>query len=165
MEPARPSTGPSSRVWAEHNDIGLLAPGGDDSCCGAPWLPHGRPSPIRTGREEGALRPSPSGAGRADVIVTQPTCAYIVKNDYPIYALGPDADLIRGAHLAFDPVRVPRSPNTAAKVVKAQAQTFPGPGHMRWSVPATTYSWHLRPQNIDCRGRRSDPADRDKVWG
>ncbi len=38
-------------------------------------------------------------AGR-DVVVAQPTCAYVIRKDYPIYAPGEEADLV-AAH-AFD---------------------------------------------------------------
>jgi Fe-S oxidoreductase len=61
----------------------------------------GEPGAVRGGgaAQRGALA-AEVRAGR-DVVVAQPTCAYVIKRDYPIYVAGPDADLV-AAH-TYDP--------------------------------------------------------------
>ncbi len=84
----------------EHNGVACTLPEGT-KCCGAPWLHSGHVDEFtKAARRNVAALAAEVRAGR-DVIVAQPTCAYVVKRDYPIYVKGPDADLV-AAH-TFDP--------------------------------------------------------------
>jgi Fe-S oxidoreductase len=90
-------------------------------------------------------------AGR-DVIVAQPTCAYVVKRDYPVYAKGAEADLV-SSH-TFDPaeylVRRHRDPDDAF-TLRAEF-----PGRDGGGVPeSVTYhvACHLQAQNTGLRSR------------
>ena len=94
------SAGPS---WRSTSTTGWRAalPEGT-KCCGAPVAalgPRGASSTKAARRNVAALA-AEVRAGR-DVVVAQPTCAYVVKRDYPIYAKGADADLV-AAH-TYDP--------------------------------------------------------------
>jgi glycerol-3-phosphate dehydrogenase subunit C len=87
----------------EHNGVACsLAEGA--GCCGAPWLHNGD---IDQFRAQAAKNVAPLAAAvRAgnDIVVPQPTCSFVLKNDYPLYLKGTtyegDAKLI-GAH-TFD---------------------------------------------------------------
>ncbi len=84
----------------EHNGVECSLPAGT-KCCGAPWLHSGHVDEFaKAARRNVAALAAEVRAGR-DVIVAQPTCAYVVKRDYPMYAKGPDADLV--ASRTFDP--------------------------------------------------------------
>ena len=90
-------------------------------------------------------------AGR-DVIVAQPTCAYVVKRDYPIYAKGPEADLV-AAH-TFDPAEYLMRRQRDAEDPFTLRDEFPG--REDGSVPDTvTYHvpCHLQAQNAGLRSR------------
>ncbi len=86
----------------ERNGVGCSLPAGS-RCCGAPWLHQGNVKKFvkAAARNVRAL----AGEVRAgkEVIVAQPTCAYVVRTDYPIYLAGSplaeDATLV-AAHTA-----------------------------------------------------------------
>jgi glycerol-3-phosphate dehydrogenase subunit C len=63
-------------------------------CCGAPWLHAGRVKRFskRATRNVGKLAHEVRG-GR-DIVVLQPMCAYVLKQDYPVYVGGADAALV-----------------------------------------------------------------------
>lgn len=87
------------RVY-EKNQVGCSLPDAT-KCCGAPWLHSGHVVEFeRSARRNIASLAQEVRSGK-DVIVAQPTCAYVIKRDYPIYAPGPDAELV-SAH-TFDP--------------------------------------------------------------
>jgi glycerol-3-phosphate dehydrogenase subunit C len=66
----------------------------DVGCCGAPWLHSGDADKFTAvARKNVAALAEAVRAGR-DVVVPQPTCGYVLKQDYPSYAPGPDADLV-----------------------------------------------------------------------
>lgn len=129
----------------EHNSIACSLPEGT-RCCGAPWLHNGDIEQFtkQAARNVAALAREVR-AGR-DVIVAQPTCAYVLKKDYPIYVPGADAELV--AEHTFDP---------SEYLVAAHrgeggplATEFPG------EAPATIayhLACHLRAQNIGARGK------------
>ena len=67
-------------------------------CCGAPWLHQGNIREFtRAAIRNVAVLADEVRAGR-EVVVSQPTCAYVVRRDYPIYLAGSpsasDADLV-----------------------------------------------------------------------
>jgi Fe-S oxidoreductase len=117
MEPA---IGKDLVAVLEHNGIACsLAE--NSRCCGAPWL-HGGDVPRFTAaaRRNVAALAAEVRAGR-DVVVGQPTCAYVIRKDYPIYAPGADADLV-AAH-AFTAVTVAVSTPTFAARCRSRSCT------------------------------------------
>ena len=132
------------RVY-EHNGIECSLPEGQ-VCCGAPWLHAGDVASFRRQAKKniGVLAPAVR-AGR-DVVVPQPTCSYVLKQDYTAYVGGPDADLV-AAH-TYDAAEY------LIKVHKAEDTqldtTFTGevPEQVTYHAPC-----HLRAQNIGLRSR------------
>jgi len=68
----------------ERNGISCSVPQGP-SACGAPWLHQGNVAEFeKSARQNVAALAEEVRAGK-DVIVAQPTCAYVLKRDYPLY--------------------------------------------------------------------------------
>ena len=138
------------RVY-EHNGVACTLPDGT-TCCGAPWLHSGNVEQFeKAARRNVAALVREVRAGR-DVVVAQPTCAYVVKRDYPLYAAGADAELV-AAH-TYDPaeylMKRQRDPEDAFSL----RDEFPGRDD--GSVPgAVTYhvACHLLAQNAGLKSR------------
>jgi glycerol-3-phosphate dehydrogenase subunit C len=63
-------------------------------CCGAPWLHSGDAQKFAAiAKENVQLLAEEIRAGK-QIVVPQPTCGYVLKEDYRIYASGQDADLV-----------------------------------------------------------------------
>jgi glycerol-3-phosphate dehydrogenase subunit C len=135
----------------EHNGVECALPDGT-KCCGAPWLHSGRVDEFtKAARRNVAALAAEVRAGR-DIIVAQPTCAYVVKRDYPIYAKGPEADLV-AAH-TFDPAEYLMRRQRDAGDPFTLRDEFPG--RRDGTVPdAVTYhvACHLQAQNAGLRSR------------
>ncbi len=135
----------------EHNGVVCTLPQGT-KCCGAPWLHSGHVDEfVKAARRNVAALASEVRAGR-DVVVAQPTCAYVIKRDYPMYAAGPDADLA-AAH-TFDPAEYLVRRHRDAGDPFTLRDEFPGRDD--GSVPdAVTYhvACHLQAQNAGLRSR------------
>jgi glycerol-3-phosphate dehydrogenase subunit C len=138
------------RVY-EHNGIGCSLPAGT-KCCGAPWLHSGNLEQFGdAARRNVAALAAEVRAGR-DVVVAQPTCAYVIKRDYPIYAKGPDADLV-AAH-TYDPAQYLVARHKDATDEFTLRVEFPG--RQDGTVPDTlTYhvACHLQAQNAGLKSR------------
>ena len=63
-------------------------------CCGAPWLHAGDVDRFRAAARRNVAALAESVRAGRDVVVAQPTCSYVIRRDYPIYAPGADADLV-----------------------------------------------------------------------
>jgi glycerol-3-phosphate dehydrogenase subunit C len=135
----------------EHNGVACALPEGT-KCCGAPWLHSGRVDEFtKAARRNVAALAVEVRAGR-DIIVAQPTCAYVVKRDYPIYVKGPEADLV-AAH-TFDPAEYLMRRQRDADDPFSLRDEFPG--RQDGTVPDTvTYhvACHLQAQNAGLRSR------------
>ncbi|HUY86013.1 MAG TPA: heterodisulfide reductase-related iron-sulfur binding cluster, partial [Acidimicrobiales bacterium] len=70
-------------------------------CCGAPWLHSGDVKKFIAQAKMNVDALAGEVAGGKDVIVAQPTCAYVLKNDYPIYLKSEEASMV-AAH-TFEP--------------------------------------------------------------
>ena len=146
VEYMEPAIGKDLVRVLEHNGVSCSVPAGT-RCCGAPWLHSGEIGRFaESARRNVAALADGVRAGR-DVVVAQPTCSYVIRKDYPIYAPGPDAELV-AAH-TFDAaeflVNLHRDPDAGGLVAD-----FPGP------VPeSVTYhlACHLRAQSIGYKGR------------
>jgi Fe-S oxidoreductase len=77
----------------EHNDIDCeLAE--NVGCCGAPWLHSGEfDSFVRQAKKNLPGLAAAVRAGR-DIVVSQPTCGYVLKRDYVEYLKSDDAKLV-----------------------------------------------------------------------
>ena len=151
VEYMEPDVGRAIVEVYEHNGVACSLPEGT-KCCGAPWLHSGRVDEFtKAARRNVAALAAEVRAGR-DVIVAQPTCAYVVKRDYPIYAKGPDADLV-AAH-TFDPAEYLMRRHRDADDPFTLRDEFPG--RADGSVTdAVTYhvACHLQAQNAGLRSR------------
>jgi glycerol-3-phosphate dehydrogenase subunit C len=137
----------------ERNGVACSMPEGT-SCCGAPWLHQGNIKEFTKAAERNvAVLADEVRAGR-EVVVAQPTCAYVVRKDYPIYLAhtpqAADAELV-AAHTA-DPaeylMRLHKGEDTALDM------EFPG--RERGDVPdQVTYhvACHLQAQQIGLKSR------------
>ena len=130
----------------ERNGVACSLPEGQ-VCCGAPYLHSGDVDGfVKHGRKNIKVLAESVRAGN-EVVCSQPTCTYVLKNDYVDYIGGPDAELV--AEHTYD-----SSEYLWNEIHKGEGteldQTFDG------EVPATiTYHapCHLRAQNIGLKSR------------
>ncbi len=145
VEYMEPDVGRAIVEVYEHNGVECSLPAGT-KCCGAPWLHSGHVDEFtKAARRNVAALVAEVRAGR-DVVVAQPTCAYVVKRDYPIYAKGAHADLV-AAH-TFDPAEYLMRRHRDAEDPFTLRDEFPG--RDEGSVPdSVTYhvACHLQAQN------------------
>ncbi len=145
VEYQNPDIGKDMVKVYERNGIECTLPSGQ-VCCGAPWLHEGEVDTfVEQGRKNVKVLADAVRAGN-DIVVPQPTCGYVLKNDYVDYIGGPDAELV--AEHTFDAaeylMKVHKADDTALDT------DFVG------EVPETiTYHapCHLRAQNIGLRSR------------
>jgi Fe-S oxidoreductase len=149
VEYMEPGVGRDLVEVLERNGVECSLPQGT-RCCGAPWLHAGEVEPFeRAARRNVAALAREVRAGR-DVVVPQPTCAYVVKRDYPLYVGTAEAELV--AEHTFDP---------AEYLVARHRQERGGldlqfPGVASGAVPErVTYhvSCHLQAQNMGLKSR------------
>jgi Fe-S oxidoreductase len=135
----------------EHNGVGCSLPEGT-RCCGAPWLHSGNLEQfVKAARRNVAALAGEVRAGR-DVVVAQPTCAYVIKRDYPIYVPGAEADLV-AAH-TYDPAEYLVTRHRSGDDAFVLRDEFPG--REDGSVPDdVTYhvACHLQAQNAGLKSR------------
>jgi Fe-S oxidoreductase len=129
----------------EHNRFSCSVPAGT-RCCGAPWLHQGNVEKFSAVASDNVAALAAQVRSGRDVIVTQPTCAYVIKEDYKIYAPGPDAELV-AAH-TYDPAEF--LVNQHRKGDGSLDTEFKGP---RPESVVYHLACHLRAQNIGYRSR------------
>ena len=151
VEYMEPDVGRAVVQVYEHNGVECSLPP-RTKCCGAPWLHSGHVDEfVKAARHNVAALAAEVRAGR-DVIVAQPTCAYVVKRDYPLYAKGADADLV--ASHTFDPAEYLMRRHRDADDPFTLRDEFPG--RVDGAVPdEVTYhvACHLQAQNAGLRSR------------
>lgn len=115
-------------------------------CCGMPWLDSGNVDAFLVqARKNVAALVDVARQGR-DIVVLQPTCAYVLKKEYPSYLATGDAQAV--ASRTYDVseylVKLHTQPETSLDL------TFPGetPERITWHLPC-----HLRAQNIGYKSR------------
>jgi len=115
-------------------------------CCGAPWLHSGDFDQFRKQAARNVTALADSVRAGNDIVVSQPTCGYVLKRDYPEY-LGTDDARLVGEH-TYDASeylwRLHKGEGTSIDT------EFTG------DVPATTayhVPCHLQAQNIGLRSR------------
>ena len=121
-------------------------------CCGAPHLHQGDLDGFRKNARHnveilaGALRASDAPNAPATVVVPQPTCSYILKNDYVDYLGGADAELVasRTNDLCEYLVEIHHADDTSLDT------DFGGfvPASVTYHAPC-----HLRAQNVGFKSR------------
>jgi glycerol-3-phosphate dehydrogenase subunit C len=115
-------------------------------CCGAPWLHAGNVEQFRKVAEKNVETLAGEIRAGTDVVVPQPTCSYVIKNDYLDHVSGPDAELV--AEHTYDAaeylMKVHRGDGTSLDT------TFPGQ-----IAETITYHepCHLRAQSIGSASR------------
>ena len=67
---------------------------GTTACCGAPMLHGGDVDGFTKQARANVAALAESVRAGKDVVVPQPTCGYVLKKDYPLYAPGPEAELV-----------------------------------------------------------------------
>jgi glycerol-3-phosphate dehydrogenase subunit C len=113
----------------------------DAGCCGAPWLHAGNVKEFTRVAEKNVRKLAAEVRAGTDIVVPQPTCSYVIKNDYVDYVGGADAVLV--AEHTYDAaeylMRVHRADDTVLDT------DFTGE-----TVTSITYHapCHLRAQNI-----------------
>src|SRR4029450_12192153 len=83
----------------ERNGIACTLPEGQ-VCCGMPWLDAGDVARFEDAARTNVERLTAAVQAGADVVVPQPTCAYVIKQEYPDFLGTPEARLV--AERTFD---------------------------------------------------------------
>ena len=137
----------------ERNGVACSMPEGT-RCCGAPWLHQGNVKEFTRAAEQNvAVLADEVRAGR-EVVVAQPTCAYVVRKDYPLYLAhtpqAADAELV-AAHTA-DPaeflVRLHKGEGTSLDTEFPGRDTGEVPDQVTYHVAC-----HLQAQQVGLKSR------------
>jgi Fe-S oxidoreductase len=94
VEYQEPAIGKALVGVFERNGIACELPEGQ-MCCGMPWLDAGDVDKFRQQVEHNVAALAPALEAGKDVVVPQPTCAYVLKNEYADF-LGSDAAKLVG---------------------------------------------------------------------
>jgi len=93
VEYMEPQVGKDAVLVLEHNNIACSLPD-KSKCCGAPWLHNGNIDEfVKVASKNIANLADGVKAGRK-IVVTQPTCGYVIRKDYPIYVKTHEAELV-----------------------------------------------------------------------
>lgn len=99
IEYQAPDIGKDLVAVYEKNGIECSLPEGV-KCCGAPWLHSGDVASFKKVAERNVVALVAQARMGNPIIVSQPTCAYVIKRDYPIYVKTPEAEDV--AKATFD---------------------------------------------------------------
>jgi Fe-S oxidoreductase len=99
VEYQQPAIGKAVVGVYERNRIACDLPD-DEICCGMPWLDAGDVDKFREHARHNVGVLAPHVRDGKDVVVPQPTCAYVLKHDYPDFVDTDDARLV--AEHTFD---------------------------------------------------------------
>ena len=138
-----PQVGRDAVSVLEKNGCAVSCPEGQ-VCCGMPYLDGGDIEAARANARRNVDALLPLVKAGADVIVTQPTCSYVLKKEYPLLLPGPDTDAV--AARTFDTFEF-----LVARHQEGHLSTeFPGrsPGKVAYQAPC-----HLRAQNMGYKTR------------
>ncbi len=93
VEYQRPDIGRDTVRVLEHNGVACTAPG-SNRCCGAPFLHSGDVKEFAAAARRNVEALAPHARAGEQIVVMQPTCAMVMKRDYPRYIGGADAGLV-----------------------------------------------------------------------
>ena len=79
----------------ERNGIACELPEGQ-VCCGMPWLDAGEIEKFKDNARKNVAALLPAVEAGLDVVVPQPTCAYVIRNEYPDFLGTEDARKVAG---------------------------------------------------------------------
>ncbi len=96
IEYQEPAIGKDLVAVYEKNGIECSLPDGV-SCCGAPWLHSGDVDHFKKTAEKNVTALVGLARQGNPIIVSQPTCAYVIKRDYPLYLQSQEAKDVAGA--------------------------------------------------------------------
>lgn len=137
----------------EHNGVACSLPKGTQ-CCGAPWLHQGNVKEFTKAAQRNVAVLADEVRSGKEVIVSQPTCAYVVRKDYPMYlAHTPQA---ADAELVAEHVADPAEYLIALHKADGTHLDTEFPGRESGAVPDTvTYhvACHLQAQQIGLKSR------------
>jgi Fe-S oxidoreductase len=133
----------------ERNGVECSLPEGA-RCCGAPWLHSGEVDAFEKAARHNVAALAPEVKAGRDVIVSQPTCAYVLKRDYPLYLGTAEAELV--AEHTFDPaeylVHLHRGDQHDLDLEFPGVASGTVPVRVTYHVPC-----HLQAQNIGLKSR------------
>ena len=153
VEYMEPAIGKDLVKVYERNRVECSMPEGTQ-CCGAPWLHSGNIKEFTKAAERNvSVLADEVRAGR-EVIVSQPTCAYVVRKDYPIYLaaspLAAESRLV-AAHTA-DPaeylIRLHKGGDTSLDTEFSGRESGAVPDQVTYHVAC-----HLQAQQIGLKSR------------
>jgi Fe-S oxidoreductase len=99
VEYQEPAVGRAAVGVCERNDISCSLPDGE-VCCGMPWLDAGDVEKFTELAKHNVEVLAAAVKGGQEIVVLQPTCGYVLKNEYPDF-LGTDAARLVAEH-TFD---------------------------------------------------------------
>ncbi len=115
-------------------------------CCGAPWLHSGDLKHFTKVAEQNVKTLAAEVRRGGDIVVTQPTCGYVLKKDYIDYVGGPDAQLV--AEHTYDAAEYLMKVHKADDTELDTNFTGPVPENITYHTAC-----HLRAQNIGFKSR------------
>lgn len=144
IEYMEPNIGKDLVKVYERNGIECSMPDGA-KCCGAPWLHQGNVTEFKRAASRNVRILATEVAQGKDIIIAQPTCAYVVKKDYPLYLGTKDAE--RVASHTYDASEYLIKMHKSGGGIDVDFE-----GEKRQEV---TYhaACHLQAQNIGLKGR------------
>lgn len=145
VEYQNPAIGQDAVRVLERNRIRCQLPAGT-VCCGMPWLDSGNVDAFLRQAQKNVQALASRVRQGVDVVVLQPTCAYVLKKEYPGYLGGDDAALVasRTYDICEYLMQLHREEGKELDI------NFTGqvPQTIAWHAPC-----HLRAQNIGYKSR------------
>lgn len=122
----------------EHNDVACEVPNGL-GCCGMPWLDNGDVDRFVKAASKNLPVLAEAARKGQKIVVSQPTCGYVLKKEYVEYVGGDDAAIV-----AANTVDASEFLNQKAKSGELKTDFVDGvPEEVVWHVPC-----HLQAQNV-----------------
>jgi glycerol-3-phosphate dehydrogenase subunit C len=137
----------------ERNGVSCSLPEGTQ-CCGAPWLHQGNVKEFTKAAARNVTALAAEVRSGKEVVVAQPTCAYVVKKDYPLYLAG--TPLAADAALVAEHTADPAEYLVALHKAEGTCLDTDFTGRDDGSVPdQITYhvACHLQAQHIGLKSR------------
>lgn len=126
----------------EQNDCAVKCP--EQVCCGMPFLDGGDIESARKNARKNVESLKAAAARGEKIVVPQPTCSYVLKNEYPLLVPGDDAKVVAAATMDIFEYLASR------KAEGTLNTSFVGkpPGRVSYQMPC-----HLRAQNMGFKTR------------
>lgn len=145
IEYMEPEIGKATVLVYERNGISCSIPSGA-KCCGAPLLHAGDVEKFISAARSNVKALIPEVEAGHSIVVAQPTCAYVIKRDYPLYLETADAKKVSGS--TYDTSEFLMKRYRHAK--ESFDMNFAGevPANITYHAPC-----HLQAQNIGLKSR------------